>query len=407
VVTITGAHFVGASAVDFGINPAAQYQVDSDTTITATSPPGKGRVDVRVTTSWGVSAATSADVFEYQTAPLAPVIDTVAGDGTSHYSGDGGPATSAGFSTTGAVVDTAGNLYIADPFSSRIRKVSPDGVISTFAGDGGDGYAGDGGPATSASLSMSYTGNPLAVDTSGNLYIADEQNHRVRRVDPDGIITTVAGTGRNGESGDGGPATAAGLSYPQGVAVDRRGNLYIAESSSVRMVDPAGTITTIAGDGTCDFYGDGGLATSAAVCDPTGVAVNDAGDVFIADVNNFRVRRVRGGIITTVAGNGIHGFSGDGGAATTAALNLPLAVAFDNTNGNLYIADTNNDAIRVVDSGGVISTFAGNGTRGFSGDGGPATSASLNRPGAVALDAAMNVYIADTFNNRIRKVTKP
>ena len=332
---------------------------------------------------------------------LSGIISTVAGSGRLRFAGDAAPATSASLNwPMGVAVDAAGNLYIADYYNYRIRKVSPSGIISTAAGNGAYGFSGDGGPATSAAL---YDPSGVAADAAGNLYIADTFNQRIRKVSPSGIISTVAGWGMGV---DGSPATSAWLGIPSGVAVDAAGNLYIADSSDnrIRKVNPSGIISTVAGIVARGFSGDGGPATSAALNAPNGVAVDGAGNLYIADTDNHRIRRVSpSGIITTVAGNGTKGFSGDGGPATSAALDQPKGVAVD-ASGNLYIPDTNNSRIRKVSPSGMISTVAGNGTQPFRGDGGPATAASLYLPCGVAVDAAGNLYIADTNNDRIRKV---
>ena len=278
------------------------------------------------------------------------------------------------------------------------------GIITTYAGDGAYGYSGDGGPATSAMLAAP---EGVAVDTAGNLFIADSWNSNVRKVTPGGVISTVAGNGNPGYSGDGGPAASAMLNYPTGVAVDAAGNLFIADygNDRIRMVTPSGIISTVAGNGTAGFSGDGVPANSAQLNGPTGVAVDAAGNLFIADEHNNRVREVNpGGVISTVAGNGTGGYSGDGGPATSAELYYPAGVAVD-TAGNLFIADTWSNSVRKVTPGGVISTVAGNGTGGYSGDGGPATSAELYYPSGVAVDAAGNLFIADFNNQRVRMVT--
>ena len=344
------------------------------------------------------------------------IITTVAGDGTTAFSGDGGPATSASLSPSGVAVDSSGNLFIADSRNNRIRKVSPSGIITTVAGDGTTAFSGDGGPATSASLYLNVGG--VAVDGSGNLFIADCVHNRIRKVSSDGIITTVAGGGASG-LGDGGPATSVALSFPSGVAADAAGNFFIADTinNRIRKVSPSGTITTVAGNGTQGFSGDGGSATSAALqihevaVNPTGIAVDGSGNLFIGDTDNERIRKVAtNGIITTVAGNGAYGFSGDGGPATSASLQVSAfsngggAVAVDGS-GNIFIADTFNQRIRKVSPSGIITTVAGNGAYGFSGDGGPATSASLSRSSDVAVDGSGNLFIADFQNGRIRKVS--
>jgi hypothetical protein len=334
------------------------------------------------------------------------VITTIAGDGTDGYAGDGSPATDAQLNyPNGVAVDTAFNIYIADTGNSRIRKITgSSGVITTFAGGG----IGDGGQATDAPL---YDPNGVAVDTAGNIYIADYGNSSVRKVDAiTAVITTIAGTGTDGYGGDGGQATSAQLNRPSGVAVDTAGNIYIADygNSRVRKVDAiTGVITTIAGTGTSGYGGDGGPATNAPLRDPRGVAVDTAFNIYIADTGNSRIRMITGssGVITTIAGTGVDGYNGDNITATTARLNYPSGVAVD-TAGSIYIADSDNDRIRkVTGSPGVITTIAGTGAPGYNGDGGQATSARLNDPRGVAVDTAGDIYIADFFNHRIRKIT--
>jgi len=328
------------------------------------------------------------------------VITTVAGNGLPGFSGDNGPATSAQlWGPAGVAVDSAGNLYIADKYNFRIRMVA-NGVISTVAGSAAPGFGGDNGPATSAQLT-----NPLsvAVDSAGSLYIADDFDASIRKVS-NGVITTVAGSWVPGFGGDNGPATSALLSQPRGLAVDSAGNLYIADYGNQRVRKVSnGVITTVAGNGTQGFSGDNGPAASAQLYYPNGVAVDSAGNLYIADTVNNRIRKVSGGIITTLAGNGGFSFFGDNGPATSALLFAPANVAVDPA-GSLYIADSGNHLIRKV-SNGVITAVAGNGTQGFSGDTGPATSAQLSWPSGVAVDSAGNLYIADSGNYRIRKVS--
>jgi sugar lactone lactonase YvrE len=336
--------------------------------------------------------------------PVA-IIDTVAGNGTSALSGEHGTAAGASlFEPFGVAVDRAGNLYIADTSNHRIRKLSTTGVVTTVVGNGIGGFSGDGGAATIATLN---TPIGLAVDNAGDLYIADAFNNRVRKVNSARVITTVAGDGDARFSGDHAAATSASLSAPFGVAVDKAGNLYIADTSNhrIRRVDTSGMIATVAGNGREGFFGDGGEATQASLNFPTGVAVDRAGNLFITDQSNHRIRKVNTvGVITTVAGNGRESFSGDGGGATQASLNLPTGMAVDAA-GNLFIADTSNHRIRKVSTAGVITTVVGNGIGGFSGDGGAPTKASLYLPGGVAVDLTGNLYVADSFNNRIRKVS--
>ncbi len=319
-------------------------------------------------------------------------ITTVAGTGTASYNGDNIPAIGAQLSyPANLAVDWAGNLYIADPGNYRIRKIS-NGIISTVAGSGG--LLGDNGPATSAELNQP-TG--VAVDAAGDLFIADTDNNRIRKV-MNGVITTIAGSGPSGFYGDGGPATGAYLGYPQGVAVDAAGNVYIADWANQRIREVSnGTIATVAGGGSMNNV----PATSTQLNHPTGVAADTAGNLYIADPNAARVRDVSNGTITTVAGGG-NQFNNV--PAASSYLYVPTGVAVDGA-GNLYIADSRMTYIREV-SNGVITAVAGFGSSGFSGDNGPATSAQLNSPYAVAVDSAGSVYFSDSGNNRIRKVTK-
>ena len=316
-----------------------------------------------------------------------------------------GPAINAQlYSPEGVAVDSAGNLYIADHGNNRIRKVS-NGVITTVAGNGTPGFSGDKGPPTNAQL---FAPSGIAVDTLGNLYVADSINNRVREVS-NGVITTVAGNGTGGLGGDNGLATSAELNGPSGVAVDSAGNLYIADTGSNRIRRVSnGVITTVAGGGPLlpnpgPFPGpaDNVPATKIELQLPAGVAVDSAGNLYIADSGTGRIYKVSNGLITTVAGGGLS--FGDGGPATSGGLAYPMGVAVDSA-GNLYIADSSNHRIRKV-SNGVIATVAGNGTPGSSGDNGPATSAQLYLPMGIALDSTGNLYIADYLNNRIRALT--
>ncbi|KAF0221782.1 MAG: hypothetical protein FD174_113 [Geobacteraceae bacterium] len=343
------------------------------------------------------------------------IITTVAGTGAQGYSGDGGAATAAALNRPiGVVVDGAGNVYLADTNNSRIRKIDgATGIITTVAGNGTFGYSGDGGAATAATLRLSDFVNTdrsgIALDGAGNLHIADTFNHRIRKVDlATGIITTVAGNGIYDNTGDGGTATSAAISYPSDIAFDGAGNLYLVGYHRIRKVDAAtGIISTFAGNGQFSYSGDGGAATAAALGNPYGIAADGAGNLYIADTSNHRIRRVDGatGVISTIAGTGQYQFGGDGVAATEARLGINLrAVAFDGA-GNYYITDSDNNRIRKVDGvTGVIGTVAGNGVAGYSGDNGPATAAALYSPRGVAFDSAENLYIPDTANNRIRKV---
>jgi RHS repeat-associated protein len=338
-----------------------------------------------------------------------PVITTAAGKGQAGFSGDGGVATQATVSSpNGVAVGPDGSLYIADTSNSRIRRVGPNGIITTVAGNGGFGLSGDGGVATQATLNAPMG---VAVGPDGSLYIADFNNRRIRRVGPNGIINTVAGNGGFGFSGDGGVATQANLSSPRGVAVASDGSLYIAiaelTTNRIRRVGPDGNINTVAGNQLGGFSGDGGLATQAGLGAPFGVAVGPDGSLYIADTGNRRIRRVGpDGIISTVAGNGGSPFSGDGGVATDAMLTAPAGIAVG-PDGSLYIADVNDSRIRRVGPDRIITTIAGNDQFGFSGDGGRATQSSLRNPSGVAVGPDGVIYIADTNNNRIRRVGPP
>jgi trimeric autotransporter adhesin len=279
------------------------------------------------------------------------IISTVAGTGSSGSSGDGGQATSAALNyPRGITADTSGNIYIADTYNNRIRMVTKStGIISTVAGTGSYSYSGDGGQATSATL---YNPRTVATDETGNIYIADSANSRIRMVTKStGIISTVAGTGSSGYSGDGGQATSAVLNYPYGVAVDASGNIYIADTYNhrIRMVTKStGIISTVAGTGSSGYSGDGGQATSAALYYPCGVAVGASGNIYIADTDSYRIRMVTKstGIISTVAGTGSYGSSGDGGQATSAALYNARGVTID-ASGTIYVADAGNNRIRM------------------------------------------------------------
>lgn len=332
------------------------------------------------------------------------IIMTLAGSGRAGFSCTGVSTRDASFSPRSLVVDEMGNLYVGDWTAERICKITPQGQITVVAGNGEAGFSGDDGPAVNASLNSPKT---IATDSAGNLYIADAGNDRIRKVNSLGTITTIAGNGQQGFSGDGGPATDASLSRPNGVAVDAAGDVYIADTANhrIRRVDPHGVITTIAGNDEEGFSGDGGPATHASLRHPDTVAVDAGGNVYIADTRNSAVRKVdSAGIISTVAGNGAAGFSGDGGPAIKASLSYPIGLALDRA-GSLYVADTGNSRIRKVSRSGIITTVAGNGKSGFTGDGGSPTAASLNHPHGVAVDRAGHLLIADSFNFRVREVT--
>ena len=335
-------------------------------------------------------------------------IGTIAGSHIVGYTGDGGAGTAAQMNSPYAVLgDATGNVYIADYFNHAVRKVDHStGIITTVVGTGVSGFSGDGGPASAAQLS-----GPAGIflDATGNLFIADKFNERIRKVDAStGIISTVAGNGLHGgftgAFGNDGPATAASLTYPVAVALDCSGNMYIADNGSqtVRKVGVNDTITEFAGTHYGGYNGDGGPAVAAHLNSPSALAVDCSGNVYIADSWNNRVRKVDAmGVISTVAGNGDSVYSGDGGAATAASLWIPWGITLDAC-GNLFICDYNNNAVRVVNNTGTISTFAGSNTRGYTGDGGVATASDIYLPSSLAIDGLNNVYIADYGNVVVR-----
>ncbi|MFJ9924216.1 RICIN domain-containing protein [Streptomyces rubiginosohelvolus] len=333
----------------------------------------------------------------------APPIRTVAGTGATGFKGDGESALAAQLNRPyGIAVDSTGTLYFSDYSNHRIRKITTDGKIITVAGTGA-GYRGDGGPAVLAQLNCP---REVAVDGAGAVYVTDAANHRVRKISADGVISTVAGTGVSGFSGDGGPATSARLNYPLGVAVDSTGVLFISDHNNhrVRKVTPDGTISTLAGNGVAGFKGDGGPAASAQMRRPFALAVDSEDHLYVADPENRRIRKITAdGTISTVAGSGATGFGGDDGPAVSAQLDTPYGIAVDRT-GTLYISDYNSHRVRTVTPDGKITTVAGTGVAGFAGDGGPAASAQLKNPFGLAVDCVGTLYIADHANDRIRRI---
>jgi len=383
---------------DFG-NSALRV-VSNGVITTPVFPSGLAPTAVAVDSSGNVFfTAFGIAVGELPAASATPVFFAGNANLAGGYSGDNGAALNAQMNTPeGLAVDPSGNLYIADDGNTVVRKVA-GGIITTVAGSS-QGFIGDNGSAISAQLSdPTYT----ATGPAGETYITDSGHNVIRKV-VNGVITTVAGTGVPSYTGDGGLATSATLNFPWGVAVDSAGNLYIADAGNnvIRKVS-GGVITTIAGTGTAAYTGDNGAATSATFNAPSGIALDPLGNLYIADFGNNAVRLLSNGVVTTVAGNGTGAYSSDGVAATSSSLFGPADVKLDAA-GNLYIADQANNRIRMVTSG-IISTFAGNGTATFGGDNGPATSAQLNGPTGIALDSAGNLIIADTQNNVIRKVS--
>lgn len=385
-VTITGLNFGDTQGTNMVTFNGRQATVSSwsDTSIVTSVPSG-------VSLSTGLVTVTINDVtgngLPFSVPLRSGYITTVAGSGSTTFSGEGGPAPYAGIDADDVAVDIQGNLYIASGIHHRVLKVDPYGTIKTIAGTGEAGYSGDGGLAIYTKL---FFPSGLAVDSMGNFYVAD--GHRIRKVDRDGIITTVAGNGTYGYSGDGGPATSAQLANPSGIAVDNQGNLFIADSYNhrIRKVDANGIITTVAGNGG-GYSGDGGPAINASLYTPTKVAVDNAGNLYISDTGNQRVRKVdTSGIITTVIGNG-----------SVTVLYNPRGIAVDGQ-GNLYVADTDHDRVLKVTPDGSTIRYAGNGIASFYGDGGLATSAAIAAPTGLALDGEGNLFIVG--DARVRKV---
>ena len=331
------------------------------------------------------------------------IITTIAGNGRAGFSGDSGPALEASFNfPAGLCLDPVGNLYVADRNNHRVRRIDASGVITTVVGTGTPDWGGDGGPAVEAHLNYP---SDLVCDGKGNLYISDRSNNRIRKVDSKGIISTIVGLGLPEFGGDFGPATEAFLKYPFGIDLDKKGNLYIADrgNNRIRKVDPQGIITTVAGDGTHFFSGDYGPATRASLAYPTDVVADNLGNLYIADRNNNRIRRVDSlGIMTTVMGIGRYEYNGDNEIASETTLHLPFALALSRDE-KLIIVDRNHFRIRSMDlKSHSIATLAGNGNSWFRGDGGPGNGATLEFPSGMAADSKGNIIFSDKMNNRLR-----
>ena len=341
----------------------------------------------------------------FSTLVNAQTITTIAGNGVKGYNGDNIAATVAQLnSPAGITFDNSGNLYISDFMNNRIRKVDANGFITTTAGTGVAGYNGDNIPATSAQL---YSPVAIAFDQLNNLYLSDGNNNRMRKVSSSGAITTFAGTGIYGFNGDNIAATVAQVNYPtDGVIVDAAGNIIFSDTYNhrIRKINSSGFISTIAGTGIAGYNGDNISATSAQINLPYGLMLDGAGNLYVVDGGNQRVRKISAsGIITTIAGTGVAGYNGDNIQATGAMLNNPRSIVIDAA-GSLFIADALNHRVRKVISSGIISTIAGNGTASYNGDNIPATLATLNFPNGLKLDLSGNLLIAELGNNRIRKV---
>jgi hypothetical protein len=357
--------------------------------------------------SMNKSIALLSGAFIVPLAISAQVITTFAGNGTAGYSGDNGPATASQLREPGSTaMDTAGNLYIADMDNFVIRKVNTSGIITTIAGTGINGNSGNGGLATAANIAPSG----LAIDRTGAIYFSDYYHYVVRKVSPTGIITALAGTGIAGTSGSGGPAMAAQLLGPTSLAIDPAGNIFIADAGLIRKVSPSGILTTIAGGGINAAVNYNGPASNARLnfSYNTGIALDSVGNIYVADYYNHVIRKISSsGVISTVAGDGIGAYSGDGGPASAAQLNRPCGLAI-NRAGEFFISDQFNFVIRKIDGAGIISRYAGKGIDGISGDGGLAKSASLNFPAALSADQAGNLYSSDAQpggGENVRKIS--
>ena len=304
----------------------------------------------------------------------------------------------------GVAVDASGNVYTSDTNGARVVKTTPAGVTTTFAGTGTAGFAGDGGTATAAKLSLPLG---LAFDSAGNLYIADHDNLRIRKITTGGIISTIAGTGASGYTGDGGPATSATMTDPTALAFDSSDNLYIAEAgnNAIRKVTTAGTMSTFAGTGVAGYTGDGGPATAAKLAGPYGIVFDSANTAYITDTGNSVLRKVTAGTISTVAGGGGSTACTFTGAATSVSFNGPRRLAYDPATGRVFIADRFNHCIRAY-TAGTITQVAGTGTAGYSGDNGPAVAATVNEPAGLAYTGG-NLYITEVANNVTRKIVQP
>jgi uncharacterized protein (TIGR03437 family) len=407
VATLTAALLLGA---------AAHAQVPVITTVVGTdwifSPEGKPATSLALSTEASNIAADShgnlyiADSVNNVVVKVGPdgIAHVLAGNGFQGFSGNGGPAVNASLNYPRAVaVDGKGNVFIADADNYQIREVTPAGVISTFAGTGVFGYFGDGGMAASARFSFM---DCLAFDNAGNLLVCDYDNARVRRITPAGLISTIAGNGVSGYSGDHGPATSAKLDGPTAVVCDSTGQIYIAEwfNDSVRRIALDGTISTIAG-GQYGSAGDKGQATAASLANPSGLALDSSGNLYIADTNNNKIRVVSStGIINTAAGNGSLGFAGDNSLPSQAEFRFPFGLSFDSS-GRLLVADTGNERIRAIQLGVTMQTVAGNGLFRSTVDGTPALQGFLFSPTGVAIDSSGVLYVSDTADNLVKKIT--
>jgi sugar lactone lactonase YvrE len=386
-VIITGAHFdtvASGNMVKFN-GVIATVVSASASSLVVTVPAGAGTGDVTVTVS-GQKA--TGPIFTYI---KTTVVSTVAGNGGGGFL-DGAASSAAFNSPTGVAVDGQGNIYVADAFNARIRMISTSGTVSTFAGNGTAGFA-DGGPTTAEFNSPTS----VAVDAAGNIYVADVENQRIRKITASGTVSTYAGSGVSGFL-DGAMATAQ-FSFPSGVALDGQGNLYVADAANnrVRKIISSGTVSTLAGNGTAGFL-DG---SSAEFNFLSSVCADGQGNIYVGDYNNNRLRKITpAGVTSTLAGSGTGGYLD--GTGTAAQFNGLEGVACD-ADGNVYVADQKNNRIRMVTPSGIVTTVAGNGTAGFAD--GAGASAEFNAPFGVVVDGQGNVLVADQLNDRIRKIS--
>lgn len=390
---------MGGLYVRDGIGGLRKINMTTNVITTVSTPGGKGMFDAAG--NWFYIS--SNRVYKKD---AAGTVTLVAGNGLTSYVSDGVAATLAAMNPVDVVVDAVGNLYIADGSNHRVRKVNTSGIVSTYAGTGTAGYSGDGG---NAMLAMLNTPTGITMDAGGNLYIADMINRRIRKVNTTGIISTYAGTGAAGSAGDGGLATAATLLAPSVIRMDAAGNLYMVGGANhkIRMVNTTGVISTIAGDGIAGYTGDGFPATTARLNNPVDIAFDASDGVFVADRDNNCIRYVNGGgMMSTFAGNGLpaSGFGGDGGNALLGVFNGIGGFSVSD-GGEVYIADYGNHRIRKIDAAGMLSSIAGNGLSSYLGNGGPATAASVGKPVRAVSDKFGNVYVASDGNNTIRKIS--
>jgi uncharacterized protein (TIGR03437 family) len=389
----------GGPAISAGLYNPVSVTVDSVGNIYEVEPdPSGARVRMISLASWNPTTCVEGNWC----------INTIAGNRPNGFGGDGGPASGSTLNmATGAAVDSSGNLYIADSRNGRIRKITAvagtNPAIGTIAGDGVFSYSGDGGQAEYAQLNFPQG---VAVGADGSVYFADSDNNVVRKVTSSGVVSTIAGNGTAGYGGDGASGPAAQLNAPVGVAVDAAGNVFIADSGNnrVRKVSASGAISTVAGNGSAGSTGDGGAASSAELNAPFGLTLDASGNLYVTEFTGDRVRKIAAGsgVVSTVAGDGIGGYTGDGGQAVNAEIDCPEAVAVD-ASGNIYIADSVNNVVRLVNASGLISSVVGTGGSAFSGDFGPATQAQLINPSGLALDSSGNLFITDG-STRVRKV---